>query len=163
MEHPPVAAQRGLAVGVPQAPSQHRGARLDRQLPLPLGEIVVYKTLSYVPLVILGIDGAVILAIGVLWTLMLDLNHANLRFGYGPFRYVLNSPRMHVWHHDVDVHGKGGQNFGQVLSVWDWLFRTVYWPADAEAPARLGFAGMATYPRSLWRRFLYPFVGRSHR
>ena len=25
---------------------------------------------------------------------------------------------MHVWHHDVEVHGRGGQNFGQVLSVW---------------------------------------------
>lgn len=57
------------------------------------GEVVVYKALSYLPLVVLGIDGSVILAIGVLWTLALDLNHANLPFAYGPLRYLLNSPR----------------------------------------------------------------------
>lgn len=56
-------------------------------------EIVVYKTLSYLPLVILGINSTVILIIGIIWTLALDLNHANVRFDYGPLRYVLNSPR----------------------------------------------------------------------
>ena len=124
------------------------------------GEIVVYKTLSYLPLVILGIDWQVMLAIGILWTLMLDLNHANISYSWGPLRYVLNSPRMHVWHHDVEVHGRGGQNFGQVLSVWDWLFGTVYWPDDQDQPARLGFAGIEDYPRSIWWRVLYPFVPR---
>jgi sterol desaturase/sphingolipid hydroxylase (fatty acid hydroxylase superfamily) len=72
-------------------------------------------------------------------------------------RYVLNSPRMHVWHHDVVQYGKGGQNFGQVLSIWDWLFKTVYWPSDREQPDRLGFEGMETYPRSVPARFVYPF------
>ncbi|NIP25103.1 hypothetical protein GWN42_14605, partial [candidate division KSB1 bacterium] len=98
------------------------------------GEVVVYKTLSYLPLVVLGVDGTVILIIAVIGTLMQDLNHANLPFDYGPLKYILNSPKMHVWHHDVEMHGKGGQNFGIVLSVWDWLFGTVYWPADQEQP-----------------------------
>lgn len=120
------------------------------------GEIVVYKALSYLPLVILGIDGTVMLAVGILWTLALDLNHANLRLDYGPLRYLLNSPKMHVWHHDVEVHGKGGQNFGQVLSVWDWLFGTAYWPHDAEMPERLGFEGIETYPPGVVRRFVHP-------
>jgi sterol desaturase/sphingolipid hydroxylase (fatty acid hydroxylase superfamily) len=120
------------------------------------GEVVVYKTLSYLPLVVLGVDHRVLLAIAVLWTVMLDLNHANLRFSWGPLRYLLNSPRMHVWHHDVVQHGRGGQNFGQVLSVWDWIFGTVYWPVDRDEPERLGFEGMETYPRSVPRRLLYP-------
>ena len=121
------------------------------------GEIVVYKMLSYLPLVILGIDGTVILIIGIIWTLMLGLNHANLRFDYGPLRYILNSPKMHVWHHDVEVHGKSGQNFGQVLSVWDWIFGTVYWPNNEEEPRRYGFKGMETYPRGVVGRLVYPF------
>jgi sterol desaturase/sphingolipid hydroxylase (fatty acid hydroxylase superfamily) len=121
------------------------------------GEIIVYKTLSYLPLVILGVDYRVLIAIAVTWTLMLDLNHANLSFDWGPLRYVLNSPRMHVWHHDVEQHGKGGQNFGQVLSVWDWIFSTVYWPDDQAQPARLGFEGMERYPRGLIGRLVYPF------
>ncbi|HJP31654.1 MAG TPA: sterol desaturase family protein [Candidatus Latescibacteria bacterium] len=123
-------------------------------------EIVIYKTLSYLPLVILGIDGRVMLVIGIVWTLALGLNHANLRFAYGRLRYILNSSRMHVWHHDVEQHDAGGQNFGQVLSVWDWLFGTVYWPADAEAPASLGFAGMESYSEGVPRRLLYPLTKR---
>jgi len=120
------------------------------------GEVVVYKTLSYLPLVVLGVDWRVMLGIAVFGTLMQDLNHANIRADWGPLRYLFNSPMMHVWHHDVEVHGKGGQNFGIVLSVWDWLFGTVYWPKDAERPERLGFAGMDRYPRRLVPRFAYP-------
>ena len=121
------------------------------------GEIVVYKSISYLPLVVLGVDWRVMLVIAILWTLMLDLNHANLSFDWGPLRYVLNSPRMHVWHHDVEVHGKGGQNFGQVLSVWDWMFGTVYWPKDRERPERLGFKGQERYPTGVLGRIVYPF------
>ncbi|MDE0260614.1 MAG: sterol desaturase family protein [Gammaproteobacteria bacterium] len=123
------------------------------------GEVVVYKTLSYLPLVVLGVDGTVILLMAIVSTLMQDLNHSNLRIDWGPLRYLFNSAKMHVWHHDVVQHGRGGQNFGIVLSVWDWIFRTAYWPADQEQPERLGFEGMEeTYPRSLAARLVYPFV-----
>ena len=75
---------------------------------------------------------------------------------------LLNSPKMHVWHHDRELHGiAGGQNFGQVLSVWDWLFGTVYWPNDEECPARLGFQGMSRYPRNVPERLVYPLWRRS--
>jgi sterol desaturase/sphingolipid hydroxylase (fatty acid hydroxylase superfamily) len=130
-------------------------------------EILVYKALSYVPLVVLGADSRVLLAIAILWTVMLDLNHSNVKFSWGPLRYILNSSSMHVWHHDVELHGRGGQNFGQVLSVWDWIFGTAYWPKDREMPERLGFAGMEKYPRGLVGRFFWPltrlFAGRSSR
>jgi sterol desaturase/sphingolipid hydroxylase (fatty acid hydroxylase superfamily) len=127
------------------------------------GEVVVYKTLSYLPLVILGVDGYVILAIAVVNTLMQDINHANLSIDWGPFKYVLNSPRMHVWHHDIELHGKGGQNFGIVLSLWDWLFGTVFWPKAQKEPNTLGFQGMSQYPQSIPGRIVYPFwKGKSH-
>lgn len=121
------------------------------------GEVIIYKTLSYLPLVILGIDGTVLLIIAVTWTVMLDLNHSNFRFSWGPFKYILNSSAMHVWHHDVELHGKGGQNYGQVLSIWDWLFKTAYWPQDEEQPRQLGFKGMDHYPKGIFKRLVYPF------
>ena len=110
--------------------------------------------------VVLGVDGRVLFAIVVLWTVMLDLNHANTPISWGPLRYLLNSPKMHVWHHDVVQHGRGGQNFGQVLSVWDWIFGTVYWPTDREGPASLGFEGMQDYPRGVAGRMVHPFTRR---
>jgi sterol desaturase/sphingolipid hydroxylase (fatty acid hydroxylase superfamily) len=57
-------------------------------------------------------------------------------------------------------------NFGISLSIWDWLFRTAYWPAKEESPEqqpeRLGFPGMEKMPQSLLKRFLSP-LGESAR
>ena len=55
---------------------------------------------------------------------------------------------------------KGGQNFGQVLSIWDWLFKTAYWPTNEEQPKRLGFQGMERYPKGILKRLIYPFRKR---
>ncbi len=121
------------------------------------GEIVIYRTLSYLPLVVLGADDLAILITVVFGTFMQNLNHANLPLSYGPLRYLFNSPKMHVWHHDVQLHGKGGQNFGIVLSLWDWMFGTVYWPEAVEQPRQLGFADMESYPQGILGRILYPF------
>jgi len=125
-------------------------------------EIVVYQGLTYFPLVVLGVDGNVILAIAVMVTLIGHLNHSNLNISWGPLRYVLNSPRMHVWHHDYEwpPDRPRGVNFGIALSLWDWLFGTAYWPtreqSPGQQPARLGFAGIEFFPRSLPLRLVYP-------
>lgn len=121
------------------------------------GEIVVYRMVTYFPLVIMGVDGRVMLAIGVISMLIGNLNHSNLRISWGPLRYVFNSPRMHVWHHDVVNHYKSGQNFGIVFSFWDWLFRTAYWPSDKQQPDEIGFEGEEEFPRTLVGRLAYPF------
>ena len=116
------------------------------------GEVVVYKTLSYLPLVVLGVDGTVILLMAIVSTLMQDLNHSNLRIDWGPLRYLFNSAKMHVWHHDVVQHGRGGQNFGIVLSVWDWIFRTAYWPPTRSSPSGSASRGWRRRIRARWRR-----------
>lgn len=122
-------------------------------------EIVIYRGLTYLPLVLLGIDGRVILWVAVVGTLIGHINHANLNFGWGPLFRLINSPRFHVWHHDVDLHGRGGQNFAIIFSLWDWLFGTAYRAPTAQ-PERLGFAGIEGFPRGLVGRLLYPFWRR---
>jgi sterol desaturase/sphingolipid hydroxylase (fatty acid hydroxylase superfamily) len=126
-------------------------------------EVVIYKSLTYFPLVVLGVDGQVILGIAIVSTLIGDLNHSNLNITWGPLRYVINSPRMHVWHH-MDALPEGhhhGVNFGVTLSIWDWLLGTSYWPGTDQSPeqqpGRLGFPDMDVYPRSFIGRFTYPF------
>jgi sterol desaturase/sphingolipid hydroxylase (fatty acid hydroxylase superfamily) len=126
-------------------------------------EIVVYRGLTYLPLAILGVESRVILAIAVVSTLIGHLNHSNLYISWGPLRYVLNSPRMHVWHHDREwpAEHPRGVNFGISLSLWDWVFGTAWWPKCNESrqqqPRRLGFDGLEHFPRSLVGRLLYPF------
>ncbi len=124
-------------------------------------EIVVYKSLTYLPLVMLGVKGDVILWIAIVSTLIGHLNHSNLNFNWGPLRYVINSPRMHVWHHDVILRGQYGHNFGVVFCLWDWLFGTAYLPADKDQPERLGFESMDTFPKGLLPRLTLPLVNRA--
>ncbi|HSP07191.1 MAG TPA: sterol desaturase family protein [Acidobacteriota bacterium] len=119
-------------------------------------EIVVYKGLTFLPLVALGVQGKVILWIAVVSTLIGHLNHSNLNFDWGPLRRVVNSPRMHVWHHDVILRGEYGKNFGVVFCGWDWLFGTAYLPSDRSQPEELGFENMEQYPQNLIRRLVYP-------
>ncbi len=132
-------------------------------------EIIVYQGLTYLPLVALGVDGRVILWIAVLSTLVGHFNHSNLNLTWGPLRYLINSPRMHVWHHDYGwpADRSHGVNFGVVFSLWDWLFGTAWWPppvaAPSQQPARLGFPGMERFPRDLLSRVVYPLSMLWHR
>lgn len=125
-------------------------------------EVFVYHSITYMPLVVMGVDGRVILWLAIFGTLIGHLNHSNLNITWGPLRYVLNSPRMHIWHHDHQTPPGHpyGTNFGITLSLWDWLFGTAYWPdpkhAPTQQPERLGFEGIERYPRSFLGRFLYP-------
>jgi sterol desaturase/sphingolipid hydroxylase (fatty acid hydroxylase superfamily) len=125
-------------------------------------EVVVYQGITYLPLLILGARPGIILVIAILSTLIGHLNHANLNISWGPLRYLVNSPRMHVWHHDLQwpADRPKGVNFGIVLSVWDWLFGTAHWPdraaSPAQQPGRFGFPGMSAFPRGLLGRFLHP-------
>ncbi len=124
------------------------------------GELLLYRSVKYIPLALLGARWEALLVVAVIATLIGHLNHANLNISWGPLRYVLNSPRMHIWHHDKEVRGPAGVNFGVVFSLWDWLFGTAYMPATDEAPAALGYAGMERAPHSLWMRFLLPWHDR---
>jgi sterol desaturase/sphingolipid hydroxylase (fatty acid hydroxylase superfamily) len=119
-------------------------------------EIVIYRVFKYFPLIILGVDSQIILTIAIVATLIGDLNHANFKTDYGIFRYILNSPRFHVWHHDVILQGQHGQNFAIVFSFWDWIFGTAYYPSEKDQPDRLGFEDMAVYPQNVLQRLVYP-------
>ena len=122
-------------------------------------EVVVYRSLLYVPLALLGGDGSALFAVAVLSTFWGHFNHANLDLGLGPLAWVFNSPRMHLWHHDASTEGGVAKNYGIVLSLWDWLFRTAYWPRD-RAPAEIGYPGEEEMPADLPRQLVFPLAKR---
>jgi sterol desaturase/sphingolipid hydroxylase (fatty acid hydroxylase superfamily) len=122
-------------------------------------EILVYKTLQWLPLVLLGASPAVTFWVFVFTTFWGDLNHANLNVGLGPLGYVFNNPRMHLWHHDASDEGGTAKNFGIVLSCWDFLFGTAFWPRDRN-PERLGYPGDESMPESLLGEFVWPLLRR---
>jgi sterol desaturase/sphingolipid hydroxylase (fatty acid hydroxylase superfamily) len=67
------------------------------------------------------------------------LNHANIKLSWGPLKYILNNPIMHLYHHAYDLpRGRFGVNFGISLSLWDYLFHTDHVP-DTNGEIKLGF------------------------
>ncbi|MCF6174767.1 MAG: sterol desaturase family protein [Victivallaceae bacterium] len=122
-------------------------------------EIIVYRSLTWLPLIILGVDQRVILPMAIITTLIGNLNHSNIRISWGPLVYIINSSRMHIWHHDKICHKKYGQNFAIVFSLWDWLFGTAWYPDDIEQPKALGFHDMNRFPlKNPLLYLLYPLV-----
>jgi sterol desaturase/sphingolipid hydroxylase (fatty acid hydroxylase superfamily) len=90
------------------------------------------------------------------------LNHANIKLTWGPLKYVLNNPVMHLYHHAMVLpEGSYGVNFGISLSIWDYLFRTNYIPNE-DGSIELGFPGDDSFPQSFWGQLVYGF-GRSKR
>jgi len=116
-------------------------------------EPVVYKTLTYLPLAWLGFVPEAIFAHAVFGTLIGHLNHSNLRWDYGPLKYLLNSPKMHLHHHCYNAP-QHGQNFGIILSCWDWIFKTAHLPP--EPPKRIGFQGEEKLPQDFLGHMSWP-------
>lgn len=123
-------------------------------------EPVVYKSLLYIPIALIGGFDAQDVAIVHFFAITIGhLNHANLGWDYGPLKYVLNNPKMHIWHHvkalpDGEKHGI---NFGITLSLWDYLFKTNSIPHDGR-DIELGFPGDENFPQDFIHQELYPLV-----
>lgn len=121
-------------------------------------ENILYKPLKTLGVMVLGgfepeqayIVHFAAIAIG-------HFNHANIKLTYGPLKYILNNPVMHLYHHAYTIpKGSHGVNFGISLSVWDYLFKTNYIP-ESSGQIELGFPGDETLPKGFWGQLTYGF------
>tara|TARA_B100001750_G_scaffold170911_1_gene139280 strand:- start:955 stop:2808 length:1854 start_codon:yes stop_codon:yes gene_type:complete len=117
-------------------------------------EVAVYRAVLYLPLAWFGFATEAVLFHAIFGTLIGHLNHANLGITWGPLRYLLNSPRMHIWHHDYEGDRTTTKNFGIIFSCWDWIFGTAYMPD--EPPKKLGFPGVETFPKNFFVATAWP-------
>ncbi len=126
-------------------------------------EPVVYKSLLYIPIAIIGGFDAQDVAIVYFFSIVIGhLNHANLGWGYGFLKYVFNSPKMHIWHHvkELPKDRRHGVNYGLTLSIWDYLFKTNYIPHDGR-DIELGFDGDEDFPQNFLEQELYPLIKKN--
>lgn len=121
-------------------------------------ETMVYKTLQYLPLAIIGFGIKDFFVIHMFAVFVGHLNHANLHLDYGLLKYVFNNPKMHIWHHSRELPGKyrNGVNFGLTLSIWDYLFGTAYVPKH-KSTGEIGFEGDENFPQRFWEQLKFPF------
>ena len=121
-------------------------------------EPVIYNSMKYIPLAIMGGFTAQDVAVVHFFNITIGhLNHANINLDYGWFKYLLNNPRMHIWHHakELPPERKNGVNYGITLSLWDYLFKTNYIPYNGR-DIELGFDGDEKFPNNFIHQELYP-------
>lgn len=121
------------------------------------GETIIYRTLEYIPLAMLGFGISDFFVVHIFTLAIGHLNHSNIYLPLGKLRYLFNSPQMHLWHHAQHLPDKYryGTNFGLTLSIWDYLFGTAYQPHN-QGDIPLGFADIEHFPDTFVGQALYP-------
>ncbi len=125
-------------------------------------ETVVYKSMLYLPVAIIG-GGKFedVFWVHTFAILIGHLNHANVHITYGPLKYILNNPVMHLWHHAYHLPEgrKYGLNYGISLSLWGYIFGTAEIPKD-DGEIKLGFPGVEEFPKDFIGQELHGFAKR---
>jgi sterol desaturase/sphingolipid hydroxylase (fatty acid hydroxylase superfamily) len=121
-------------------------------------EPVIYSSIKYIPLAIIGGFNAQDVALVHFFNITIGhLNHANINWDYGYLKYILNNPKMHIWHHakELPKERRNGVNFGITLSIWDYIFKTNYIPYNGR-DIEIGFNGDENFPKDFIHQELYP-------
>ena len=120
-------------------------------------ETIVYKSVQYIPLSMIGFGLDDFFILHLVTILIGHLNHANVKITYGPLKYILNNPVMHLWHHAKNIPaGSNGVNYGISLSLWDYLFGTAYIP-NQNPNEQLGFEDQETFPKTFLQQLTHPW------
>jgi sterol desaturase/sphingolipid hydroxylase (fatty acid hydroxylase superfamily) len=81
--------------------------------------------------------------------------HANVRWRFGPFEWLIATPAFHLWHHTLS--GPRDRNFASMLPCWDWQFGTSYLPN--ELPTDYGIDH--PLPQTVLGQMVYPLLPSS--
>lgn len=121
-------------------------------------ENIVYRSLEYLPLALIGIGLRDFFIIHIFTLAVGHFNHSNFKLNLGPLKYIFNNPQMHIWHHAYNLpkERRYGVNFGLTLSIWDYLCKTDYIPYEGK-DIRLGFPGIEKFPKSFGKQNLFGF------
>lgn len=125
-------------------------------------ENVVYRTLEFIPLAMIGFGVQEFIVVHLIALTIGHLNHANFRLPLGPLKYIFNNSQMHIWHHvgKLPEPYRYGINFGISLSLWDYLFGTACIPHSGR-DIELGFENVEAFPETFLAQAVYP-LGPKH-
>ena len=112
------------------------------------------RTVQVFFLGLIGIPASVLIAYVPIINLYGIFVHANVNWGFGPFKYLFLTPLFHRWHHTSQAEGLD-KNFAGFFPFWDWVFGTLYLP-KAQVPERFGLDN-EVMPESYLKQLAYPF------
>jgi sterol desaturase/sphingolipid hydroxylase (fatty acid hydroxylase superfamily) len=119
-------------------------------------DVLVNRTLGFVPIFVLGFAPAAIYAYLVFVSFHAVYIHANVNHRWPYLRRVFATPEFHHWHHTSDEEGID-KNFAVFLSFIDSIFGTAYMPEHW--PKRYGTVKFQP-PDTYLGQLVYPFKRR---
>lgn len=118
---------------------------------------VLARVAQVIPIMLLGFPVTVLAVYVPFISFHAILLHANVSWTYGPFRYVLASPRFHRWHHTTEREGLD-KNYAGFFPIWDLIFGTFYMP-PGKKPETFGVL-RNNVPQDLLGQLWYPFQSK---
>lgn len=118
---------------------------------LHIVDIIVTRAFGFLPLYVLGFSQGAIAAYLTWASFQAVFIHSNVRFRFGPLRFLLATPQYHHWHHSAVLYNK---NFAVHLPLIDKLFGTCHLPKD-EWPVEYGIRG-SPVPDDYVKQIVYP-------
>ncbi|MCI0360785.1 MAG: sterol desaturase family protein [Planctomycetaceae bacterium] len=116
-------------------------------------EQILTRALTFIPVFILGFHLVPMAAYVVFITFHATFIHANVRFYYGPLKWLIATPQFHHWHHAIEREAID-KNFAVHFPVLDLVFGTFYLPDQWPS----GYGIHDKVPRGWLRQFFYPFL-----
>jgi sterol desaturase/sphingolipid hydroxylase (fatty acid hydroxylase superfamily) len=93
-------------------------------------EVIVAGTFMSAILILLGFTPTSLSIYFLFYGLVNTYQHSAFDYSLGPLDKIIIGPAYHRLHHAVGAH----TNFGDTLTIWDLVFRTVTWPESHRAP-----------------------------
>ena len=121
---------------------------------LHIMDVIVTRGFSYIPIVCLGFSEEAIYTYLPIVAVQALFVHSNVRFHFGPMRYVLTTPLVHHWHHSSDPKALD-KNFAVTFSIIDIIFGSFYCPKSW--PENYGLY-QESISDSFTKQLVYPFL-----
>lgn len=109
-------------------------------------EIIINQTIEFLPIIVLGADPAVLPIKALLDAVFGMFIHANINVKMGKWKYIFNSPELHLWHH-ANYQEVFHANFSTKFAFWDYLFGTAYFPGHKPGNERENWGLYYDYPK----------------
>ena len=117
----------------------------------PLDNIYT-RVIENLPFLVLGVSLDTIASFVLFRGLWGNFIHSNSKFSMGPLKYILGSPRLHHWHHDIEKNGS--VNFANLMPIMDVLFGTFHDPKSF--PEKYGIKNQKKL--NYFQHIFYPFL-----
>ncbi len=117
---------------------------------LHLVDVIATRAAGFAPLFFLGISQRALAIYLVLVSFQAVFLHANVRFRFGPLRWLFATPEFHHWHH---AEAPVDKNFAVHVPLIDRVFGTAWLPGGF--PERYGIVGDPV-PDGWWNQLRWP-------